>query len=98
MAIEHVNGNGAEESLDTTSAVIHLEIFQTLLDAGLSQIVAETLDEIYVAGLVAHSDLDEKAIEALKEFNKDSSLAVFHQFKTVISLMFRTKVPFYVES
>uniref|UniRef100_A0A2R9B9Z7 RRM domain-containing protein n=1 Tax=Pan paniscus TaxID=9597 RepID=A0A2R9B9Z7_PANPA len=76
MATEHVNGNDTEELMDTTSAVIHSENFQTLLDAGLSQKVAEKLDEIYVAGLVAHSHLDERAIEALKEFNEDGALAV----------------------
>ncbi|XP_006892200.1 PREDICTED: heterogeneous nuclear ribonucleoprotein Q isoform X2 [Elephantulus edwardii] len=81
MATEHVNGNGTEEPMDTTSAVMHSENFQTLLDAGLPQKVAEKLDEIYVAGLVAHSDLDERAIEALKEFNEDGALAVLQQFK-----------------
>lgn len=35
MATEHVNGNGTEEPMDATSAVIHSENFQTLLDAGL---------------------------------------------------------------
>ncbi|KAM9005434.1 LOW QUALITY PROTEIN: heterogeneous nuclear ribonucleoprotein Q [Sarcophilus harrisii] len=81
MATEHVNGNGTEEPMDTSSAVTHSEHFQTLLDAGLPQKVAEKLDEIYVAGLVAHSDLDERAIEALKEFNEDGALAVLQQFK-----------------
>uniref|UniRef100_A0A2I2YL45 RRM domain-containing protein n=1 Tax=Gorilla gorilla gorilla TaxID=9595 RepID=A0A2I2YL45_GORGO len=76
MATEHVNGNDTEEPMDTTSAVTHSENFQTLLDAGLSQKVAEKLDEVYVAGLVAHSHLDERAIEALKEFNEDGALAV----------------------
>lgn len=32
-------------------------------------------------GLVAHSDLDERAIEALKEFNEEGALAVLQQFK-----------------
>ena len=32
-------------------------------------------------GLVAHSDLDERAIEALKEFNEDGALQVLVQFK-----------------
>lgn len=50
MASEHVNGNGTEEPMDTTAAVAHSEHFQTLLDAGLPQKVAEKLDEIYVAG------------------------------------------------
>ena len=32
-------------------------------------------------GLVAHSDLDERAIEALKEFNEEAALQVLVQFK-----------------
>lgn len=35
----------------------------------------------FPAGLVAHSDLDERAIEALKEFNEDGALQVLVQFK-----------------
>ncbi|KAL0967300.1 hypothetical protein UPYG_G00250470 [Umbra pygmaea] len=85
----HVNGNvteGTEEPMDTTTvdtpaAVVHSEHFQTLLDLGLPQKTAERLDEIYVAGLVAHSDLDERAIEALKEFDEDGALKVLLQFK-----------------
>ncbi|XP_063078840.1 heterogeneous nuclear ribonucleoprotein Q-like isoform X1 [Engraulis encrasicolus] len=70
-----------QEPMDTTAAVTHSEHFQTLLDAGLPEKVAEKLDEIYVAGLVAHSDLDERAIEALKEFNEEAALQVLVQFK-----------------
>ncbi|XP_071998108.1 heterogeneous nuclear ribonucleoprotein Q isoform X6 [Engystomops pustulosus] len=81
MAAEHVNGNGTEESMDTYAAVAQSEHLQTLLDAGLPQKVAEKLDEIYISGLVAHSDLDERAIEALKEFNEEGALAVLQQFK-----------------
>lgn len=33
------------------------------------------------AGLLAHSDLDERAIEALKEFNEEGALQVLLQFK-----------------
>lgn len=32
-------------------------------------------------GLVAHSDLDERALEALKEFNEEGALQVLVQFK-----------------
>uniref|UniRef100_A0A665VSN1 Heterogeneous nuclear ribonucleoprotein Q n=1 Tax=Echeneis naucrates TaxID=173247 RepID=A0A665VSN1_ECHNA len=81
MATDHVNGNGTEEPMDTTAAVTHSEHFQALLEAGLPQKVAEKLDELYVAGLVAHSDLDERAIEALKEFNEEGALQVLVQFK-----------------
>ncbi|KAG7331885.1 hypothetical protein KOW79_005854 [Hemibagrus wyckioides] len=81
MASDHVNGNGTEEPMDTSSTSTHSENFQSLLQAGLPQKVAEKLDEIYVAGLVAHSDLDERAIEALKEFNEEGALQVLQQFK-----------------
>lgn len=53
---DHVNGNGTEEPIgitevDTATAeVIHSDSFQTLLDAGLPQEVAEKLDAIYIAG------------------------------------------------
>lgn len=81
MATDHVNGNGTEEPMDTTAAVAHSESYQALLEAGLPQAVAEKLDELYIAGLVAHSDLDERAIEALKEFNEEGALQVLVQFK-----------------
>uniref|UniRef100_A0AAX7SIN7 RRM domain-containing protein n=1 Tax=Astatotilapia calliptera TaxID=8154 RepID=A0AAX7SIN7_ASTCA len=81
IAAHHVNGNGTEEPMDTTAEVTHSEHFQALLEAGLPQNVAEKLDELYVAGLVAHGDLDERAIEALKEFNEDGALQVLVQFK-----------------
>jgi heterogeneous nuclear ribonucleoprotein Q len=32
-------------------------------------------------GLVSHSDLDERAIEALKEFNEEGALQVLLEFK-----------------
>uniref|UniRef100_A0A4W4F3L8 RRM domain-containing protein n=2 Tax=Electrophorus electricus TaxID=8005 RepID=A0A4W4F3L8_ELEEL len=81
MATEHINGNGTEEPMETSAAVTHSEHFQTLLDAGLPRKVAVKLDEIYIAGLVSHSDLDDRAIEALKEFNEEGALQVLVQFK-----------------
>ncbi|XP_034383402.1 heterogeneous nuclear ribonucleoprotein Q-like isoform X2 [Cyclopterus lumpus] len=80
MAMEQVNGNGPEEPIDTPE-VSRSEHFAALLEAGLPQNVAEKLDELYVAGLVAHSDLDERALEALKEFNEEGALQVLVQFK-----------------
>lgn len=50
MASDHVNGNGTEEPMDTTAAVTRSEHFQTLLDAGLPQQVAEKLDDICIEG------------------------------------------------
>ncbi|XP_061785081.1 heterogeneous nuclear ribonucleoprotein Q-like isoform X2 [Nerophis lumbriciformis] len=81
MDSDHVNGNGTEEPMDTTAAVSRSEHFQTLLEAGLQQNVAEKLDELYMAGLVEHSDLDERALEALKEFTEERALQVLVQFK-----------------
>uniref|UniRef100_A0A8C6TU42 Synaptotagmin binding, cytoplasmic RNA interacting protein n=1 Tax=Neogobius melanostomus TaxID=47308 RepID=A0A8C6TU42_9GOBI len=91
MMEDHVNGNGTEEPMETAAAdttaaaeeeeVTRSESFPALLEAGLPQAVAEKLDDLYVAGLVAHSDLDERAIEALKEFNEEGALQVLTQFK-----------------
>ncbi|KAG7257012.1 hypothetical protein CRUP_028916, partial [Coryphaenoides rupestris] len=76
MAVEHVNVNGSEESTEpawtprpaevtgSQEGGTHRNTSQTLLDAGLPQI-----------GLVAHSDLDERAIEALKEFKRGRGAA-----------------------
>lgn len=51
MATEHINGNGTDEPVESSSvAVTHSEHFQTLLDAGLPRKVAVKLDEIYIAG------------------------------------------------
>lgn len=50
MASDHVNGNGTEEPMDTSSTSARSENFQALLQAGLPQKVAEKLDEIYIAG------------------------------------------------
>ncbi|XP_063040237.1 heterogeneous nuclear ribonucleoprotein R-like isoform X2 [Engraulis encrasicolus] len=79
-----VNGNSApvkedEEPMDTTAA--HTENYQTLIDAGLAEKVAESLDSIFQTGLVAYADLDERAIDALREFNEEGALAVLLQFK-----------------
>lgn len=71
--------------MDTTLTTVgdgeHSENYQTLLETGLAPAVAERLDELYLAGLVAHSDLDERALEALKEFDADGALQVLLQFK-----------------
>ncbi|KAL0969573.1 hypothetical protein UPYG_G00229260 [Umbra pygmaea] len=83
MAAE-VNGSSAlakddEEPMDIT--VTHTENYQTLIDAGLPHKVAENLDNIFQTGLVAYADLDERAIDALREFNEEGALSVLLQFK-----------------
>uniref|UniRef100_A0A2K6TZ78 Heterogeneous nuclear ribonucleoprotein Q acidic domain-containing protein n=1 Tax=Saimiri boliviensis boliviensis TaxID=39432 RepID=A0A2K6TZ78_SAIBB len=79
-----VNGNAVqlkeeEEPMDTSS-VTHTEHYKTLIEAGLPRKVAERL-EIFQAGLVAYVDLDERAIDALREFNEEGALSVLQQFK-----------------
>lgn len=34
-----------------------------------------------VSGLVAYADLDERALDALREFNEEGALSVLQQFK-----------------
>ncbi|XP_063167681.1 heterogeneous nuclear ribonucleoprotein R isoform X1 [Candoia aspera] len=80
-----VNGNAVqlkeeEEPMDTSS-VTHTEHYKTLIEAGLPQKVAERLDEIFQTGLVSYVDLDERAIDALREFNEEGALSVLQQFK-----------------
>lgn len=36
---------------------------------------------VFFAGMVTHSDLDDRALEALKEFNESGALQVLQQFK-----------------
>lgn len=36
---------------------------------------------VYAVGLVAYADLDERAIDALREFNEEGALSVLQQFK-----------------
>uniref|UniRef100_A0A9J8DA51 Heterogeneous nuclear ribonucleoprotein R n=1 Tax=Cyprinus carpio carpio TaxID=630221 RepID=A0A9J8DA51_CYPCA len=83
MAAE-VNGSSGlvkeeEEPMDVTAT--HSENYQALLDAGLPQKVAESLDNIFQTGLVAYVDLDERALDALREFNEEGALSVLQQFK-----------------
>jgi len=58
----------------------HTEDYQKLIDYGLNDKVADKLDEIYRKGKLAHVDLDERALDALKEFPVDGALAVLKQF------------------
>uniref|UniRef100_UPI000D18CB1E heterogeneous nuclear ribonucleoprotein R isoform 2 n=1 Tax=Danio rerio TaxID=7955 RepID=UPI000D18CB1E len=89
MAAE-VNGSSVllkeeEEPMEVTAP--RSENYQALLDAGLPQKVAESLDNIFQTGesaehgLVAYADLDERALDALREFNEEGALSVLQQFK-----------------
>ncbi|XP_023675891.2 heterogeneous nuclear ribonucleoprotein R-like isoform X1 [Paramormyrops kingsleyae] len=83
MAAE-VNGSpmtAKEEEEPMDISATHADNCQKLIDAGLAQKVAEKLNDIFLTGLVAYADLDERALDALREFNEDGALAVLQQFK-----------------
>jgi len=63
-----------------TQEVEHTEDYQKLIDYGINEKVAQELDRIYISGLLSHSDLDERALDALKEFPADGGVAVLKQF------------------
>ncbi|CAG7834618.1 unnamed protein product [Allacma fusca] len=54
--------------------------YKKLIQYGLDEKVAAKLDDIYNTGKLAHCDLDERALDALKEFPVDGALTVLKQF------------------
>jgi len=62
--------------LDVTGSSDH----DKLIQYGLDIKVADKLDEIYKTEKLSHSDLDERALDALKEFPVEGALAVLKQF------------------
>lgn len=70
-----------EEEDEEEVEVEHSEDHEKLIEYGISTKVADELDVIYKSGLLAHGDLDERALDALKEFPEDGGIAVLRQFK-----------------
>jgi len=60
--------------------VNHSPECQKLIEYGLDDKVAVRLEEIYKTGKLSHSDLDQRALDALKEFPPDGALGVLTQF------------------
>ncbi|XP_071441716.1 heterogeneous nuclear ribonucleoprotein R-like [Hetaerina americana] len=56
------------------------EDFENLISLGFDEVVATRLNEIFKTGKLAHSDLDDRALDALKEFPVDGALSVLMQF------------------
>ncbi|XP_002731265.1 heterogeneous nuclear ribonucleoprotein Q-like isoform X2 [Saccoglossus kowalevskii] len=71
---------GEEEPMESAETVVHSEDYDKLTEAGLAEVVAENLDKIYQSGTLTHGELDERALDALKEFNEEGALAVLKQF------------------
>uniref|UniRef100_A0A4W5K5S2 Heterogeneous nuclear ribonucleoprotein R n=2 Tax=Hucho hucho TaxID=62062 RepID=A0A4W5K5S2_9TELE len=86
MAAAEVNSSSAQvieekEPIEVTTEGEHTDNYQTLIDAGLPQKVADSLNKIFSTGLLAFADLDERAIDALRAFNEVGALSVLSQFK-----------------
>lgn len=78
-------GNGEikmeeKQSKEDMECVERTEDYAKLIQYGLDEKVAGKLDEIYKTGKLAHVDLDERALDALKEFPVDGALNVLTQF------------------
>lgn len=58
------------------------QAFQELIQYGINQKVAEELDGIFKSGLLSFKELDERALDALKEFPADGAVAVIKEFST----------------
>lgn len=54
--------------------------YDTLLGQGISPEISSKLDKIHSDGLIAVDDLDDRAIEALKEFSNEDAIHVLDQF------------------
>ncbi|XP_026824434.1 heterogeneous nuclear ribonucleoprotein R isoform X5 [Ooceraea biroi] len=74
------NGEIKMEEKQEMESVERTEDFNKLMAYGLDEKVAAKLDEIYKTGKLAHVDLDERALDALKEFPVDGALNVLTQF------------------
>ncbi|XP_034938338.1 heterogeneous nuclear ribonucleoprotein R-like isoform X13 [Chelonus insularis] len=78
-------GNGElkmeeKQSKEEMEYVERTEDYAKLIQYGLGEKVAAKLDEIYKTGKLAHVDLDERALDALREFPVDGALHVLTQF------------------
>jgi len=54
--------------------------YQKLIDYGIDPKVASQLDSIYKSGLLEHKHLDDRALDALKEFPAEGGVQVLKQF------------------
>merc|ERR1719259_155547 len=68
------------ESLNVLDLKDKTADYKKLIDYGLDSKVADKLDDIYKTEKLSHADLDERALDALKEFPVEGALAVLSQF------------------
>lgn len=58
----------------------YTEMYDNLLGQGIPQKISARLDEIHQKGLLTIDELDDRALEALKEFSEEDALNVLEQF------------------
>ena len=51
-----------------------------LIDQGIKPVVAEKVAQIFASGLLSPEELDDRAFEALQNFNEDAALEVLERF------------------
>ncbi|XP_037912529.1 heterogeneous nuclear ribonucleoprotein R isoform X2 [Hermetia illucens] len=74
--VDEVSGMKSEDRGDGEKT----EDYPKLIEYGLDKKVAAKLDDIYKTGKLAHVELDERALDALKEFPVEGALNVLSQF------------------
>lgn len=70
-----MTGQNGVEAMDDHSAD-----YTALVQYGINEKVASELEKIYKTGLLKHVELDERALDALKEFPSDGGVAVLQEF------------------
>ncbi|ELU17586.1 hypothetical protein CAPTEDRAFT_178834 [Capitella teleta] len=70
-----------EESTTKEENHEHTEDYDKLIEYGINAKVAEELDDIYKSGILSHGDLDERALDALKEFPAEDGIGVLKEFQ-----------------
>ncbi|KAL4233453.1 hypothetical protein ACF0H5_008134 [Mactra antiquata] len=74
------NGVKVEVDQDEEDNIPHSDDYNFLVEYGIAKKVAAELEKIYTTGKLSHSELDERALDALKEFNPDDAVKVLEQF------------------
>jgi len=72
--------NGDTDFADQEDQLLQSEECKFLVEYGINKKVAKELEKIYGTGKLSHSELDERALDALKEFNPNDAVEVLKQF------------------
>ena len=72
-------GNG-EQAVAEEQQMYYTEFYSTLQGQGIADKLAGRIDTLIQEGVLTAEELDDRALEALKEFNEDDGLQVIEQF------------------